>query len=268
MKLSIGKAWDETSAFLGREARLLAPVALALFASPTVLAQWAYPGGNSAGGPGWLMIPVLLAVLVGQMTIVLLVNGWPGSIGEALGKALRRLPVLVGALMIVFLPIAIVATLVLGATLVGAGITDSAGLTPAALAKLPGFLWLMFAIVVLFLYLGVRMFPVSAIAASESVGPIALLKRSWRLTRGVFWRVLALVLLLGVVGLILSSAVTTVVGSVATLATGDPQPFNTSAMIVALASGLIGALVSTVSAAMAGRVYAQLAAPDASVPSS
>lgn len=266
MKLSIGKAWDETSAFLGREARLVAPVALAMFALPTVLAEWAYPGGNAVGGAGWLMIPVLLAVLAGQMTIVLLVNGWRGSIGEALGKAARRLPVLVGALMIVFLPIAVLATLVIGGTLVGAGITDPAAVTPAALAKMPAFLWLVLVLVILFLILGVRLFPVSAIAASEAVGPIALLKRSWRLTRGVFWRLLALVLLLGLAGLILSSAVTMVVGSVATLAVGEPKAFNTSALIVALASGLIGALVSTVSAAMAGRVYAQLAAPEPSVP--
>ncbi len=268
MKLSIGKAWDETSAFLGREARLVAPVALALFTLPTVLAEWAYPGGNAAGGAGWLMIPVLLAVLAGQMTIVLLVNGWRGSIGEALGTAARRLPVLVAALFIVFLPIVIVATLVIGATLVGAGVTDPAAVTPAALAKLPGFLWLMLVLIILFLILGVRLFPVSAIAASERAGPFALIKRSWQLTRGVFWRLLALVVLLGVVGLILSSAVTMVVGSVATLAAGEPKAFNTSALIVALASGLIGAIVSTVSAAMAGRVYAQLAAPEPSVPSS
>lgn len=266
MKLSIGKAWDETSAFLGREARLVAPVALAMFALPTVLAEWAYPGGNAAGGAGWLMIPVLLAVLAGQMTIVLLANGWRGSIGEALGKAARRLPVLVGGLMVVFLPIAVLATLVIGGTLVSAGITDPAAVTPAALAKMPGFLWLLLVLVILFFILGVRLFPVSAIAASEAVGPIALLKRSWQLTRGVFWRLLALVLLLGLAGLILSSAVTMVVGSVATLAVGEPKAFNTSALIVALASGLIGALVSTVSAAMAGRVYAQLAAPEPSVP--
>jgi len=266
VKLSIGKAWEETSAFLGREARLVAPVALAMFALPTVLAEWAYPGGNATGGAGWLMILVLLAVLIGQMTVVLLVNGWRGSIGEALGKAARRIPVLILALIIVFLPIAIVATLVIGVTLVSAGITDPAAVTPAALAKMPGFLWLMLVLIILFFFLGVRLFPVSAIAASEAVGPIALIKRSWQLTRGVFWRVLVLVVLLGLVGLILSSAVTLVVGSVATLAAGDPKAFNTSALIVALASGLIGALVSTVSAAMAGRVYAQLAASEVSVP--
>ncbi len=270
MKLSIGKAWEETSAFLGREARLVAPVALATFALPSILAKWAYPGGTTGGGAGWLMLIVLLAVLVGQMTVILLVNGWRGSIGEALAKAARRLPVLVGALIIVFLPIVLIATIALGSALVSAGISDPAAVTPAAVAKIQGVAWIVVALAVAFIFLGVRMFPVSAIAANESVGPIGLIKRSWILTRGVFFRILALVVLLGLVGLILDSAVTMVIGSVATLAAGEPKAFNTSALLVALASGLVGAVVSTVSAAMAGRVYAQLAGtpnvPNVTVP--
>lgn len=266
MTLSIGQAWEETSAFLSKEARLVAPVALATFALPTVLADWAYPGGTAGSGAGWLLVLVLLVVLVGQMTVVLLVNGWRESIGEAMGKAARRLPILVAALIIAFVPVAIIATLAIGGTLVSAGIDNPAAVTPAALAKLPGFLWAVLILTILFVILGVRLFVASAVAVSEGVGPIALIKRSFHLTAGNFWRLLALVLLLGLVALILDSVVTMVVGSVATLAMGEPKAFNTSALIVALASGLIGALVSTVSAAMAGRVYAQLTKPEASVP--
>lgn len=258
MKLSIGKAWEETSAFLGKEARLVVPVALATFALPSILVQWAYPGGTTGGGAGWLMILVLLAVLVGQMTVVLLVSGWRGSIGEAMTKAVRRLPALVAALVIVFLPIVVIATIALGGALVSAGITDPAAVTPAALAKIPGVAWVVFLLTLAFIFLWVRMFPASAIAANETAGPIELIKRSWQLTKGSFWRLLALILLLGVVGLILNWAVTMVVGSIAALAAGEPRAFNLSAMLVALASGLVGAIVSTVSAAMIGRVYVQL----------
>lgn len=266
MKLSIGKAWEEASAFLGREGKLVAPVALATFALPAILAGWAFPQGGAGGGAGLLMLLVLLVTLIGQMTVVLLVNGWHGSIGQAMGNAARRVPILVGALILVFLPIALVATFALGGALVNAGITDPAAVTPAALAKMPTFLWVVTLFTILLIYLGVRLFPISAIAAMEPVGPIALLKRSWRLTRGTFWRLLVLVLLLGLIALVLNWAVTAVVGSIATLAAGDLKPFNTSALLVALASGFVGAIVSTVSAAMAGRVYAQLAGPEASVP--
>lgn len=259
MKLSIGKAWEETSVFLGREARLVAPVALATFALPSVLAGWAYPGGGRGGGANLLLILVLLVVLVGQMTIVLLVNGWRASVGEAMIKAMRRLPMLIGALLLVFLPVMLIAIVGFGVSLSSAGITDMSQLTPESIARLPNVIWLLLFLALFFIIAGVRLFPISAIAASESGGPIALLRRSWTLTKGVFWRILVLVVLLGIVAIVLDSAVTLVVGSIAALAAGEPRAFNLSALIVALASGLVGALVSTVSAAMVGRVYAQLA---------
>lgn len=260
MKLSIGKAWDETSAFLGREARLVAPVALATFALPSILADWAYPGERPGAGAMLVLLVLLLAVLVGQMTIVLLATGWSGSIGEAMTKAVRRLPALIAALLIVFVPVMSIAVVGFGASLASAGITDPAALTPEAIARLPNILWLVLFLSLFFFIAGVRLFPISAVAASEAVGPIRLLKRSWALTSGVFWRLLVLVLLLGLVAVVLDSAVTMVVGSIATLAAGEPRAFNLSALIVALASGLVGAIVSSVSAVMVGRVYAQLSA--------
>ena len=258
MTLSIGKAWEETSAFLGKEARLVAPVALATFALPAILAGWAYPGRATGGGAGWLLVLVLLAAMVGQMTIVLLVNGWRGSIGEAMTKAARRLPTLLGALIIAFLPVMLVAVVGFGASLTSAGITDPAALTPEVIAKLPNIGWLLLFLALFLIVVGVRLFPISAIAASEPIGPIKLLKRSWALTKGVFWRLLVLALLLGIVAVVLDLAVTAVVGSIAALAAGEARAFNLSALIVALAGGLVGAIVSTVSAAMVGRVYAQL----------
>jgi hypothetical protein len=66
-------------------------------------------------------------------------------------------------------------------------------------------------------------------------------------------------LLLVFVAVILDAAVTAVIGSVAALAFGEARAFNLSALLVALASGLVGAAVSTVSATMVGRDYAQLA---------
>jgi hypothetical protein len=257
VKLSIGKAWEETSAFLGKEARLVAPVALATFAFPAVLSGWAFPGG-ATGAMGWVMLLALIVALIGQMTIVLLANGWRGSIGEAMGRAVRRLPVLIGALLIVFLPLILIAIIAMTAVLSSAGITDPTTLTPQTLARVPNIGWIALLLTLFFIVAGVRLFPVAAIAANEPVGPIALLRRSWRLTSGSFWRLLALVLLLGVLTMVVSQAVTAVTGSVAALAVGEPRPFNLSALLIALATGLVGAIISTVSATMVGRVYAQL----------
>lgn len=257
MKLSIGKAWDEASAFLGREARLIAPVALAAFAIPAVLARWAFPN-NPQGSAGLLMLLVLVIGLIGQMTIILLAVGWHGSVGQAMRKAVNRLPVLLGALIIVFFPLMLVAGIAIGALLFGSGIVDPSAIAPEALMKIPGMMWITLLFAVLVVFLGVRMFQATAVAVHEPVGPIALIKRSWQLSRGVFWRLFALFLLLALAGQILTYVTTITIGSVVVLATGEPKPFNTSALLIALAIGLVGAIVSSISAAMAGRVYAQL----------
>lgn len=258
MTLSIGQAWEETSAFLGREARLVAPVALATFALPAVMTGWAYPGGGQGSIASLLLIVVLLAVLVGQMTIVLLATGWGGSIGQAMLKAMRRVPALIGALLIVFLPIMLVTVIGFGVSLSSAGITEVSQLTPDSIARLPNILWLLVVLTLVLIIAGVRLFPISAIGASEAGGPITLLRRSWTLTKGSFWRILVLAFLLAIVAVVLDRAVTAVVGSIAALAAGEARAFNLSALIVALAAGLVGALVSTVSATMVGRVYVQL----------
>ena len=260
MTLSIGKAWEETSAFLAREGRLVAPVALATFAFPATLAGWAYPGNPGGGGAGWLLLLVMLVALVGQMTVVQLVNGWRGSIGQAISNAGRCLPKLLGALIIAFLPLMLVAIVGMGVSLTSAGITDPATLTPEMIAKLPYVGWLLLFVTLFLIIVGVRLFPIAAIAVSEPLGAIKLLKRSWILTNGGFWRLLVLALLLGIVAVVLDLAVTAVVGSIVTLAVGEPAAFNVSALLIALVSGLVGAIVSTVSAAMAGRVYVHLSA--------
>ena len=257
MKLSIGKAWEETSAFLGKESRLVAPVALATFAFPSILSGWAFPGG-STGAMGWVMVLVLILALIGQMTIVLLANGWRGSIGEAMGRATRRLPVLIGGLLIVFLPLILIAIIALTAVLAGAGITDPTTLTPQSIARVPNIGWIALLFLLFFIVASVRLFPAPAIAANEPVGPVALRRRSWRLTSGSFWRLLAHVLRLFVLTIVVSWAVTAVIGSVAALAAGEPRPFNLSALLIALATGLVGAVISTVSATMVARVYAQV----------
>jgi membrane-anchored glycerophosphoryl diester phosphodiesterase (GDPDase) len=265
--LSIGKAWEETAAFLGSEARLVVPVALATFALPSVLAGWALPDNAAPGDGGWtgllLLVLVLLAVMVGQMTIILLALGWKGSVGDALRKAVGRLWALLAASLMVFLPLCLVAVIAIGTVLAGAGITDPAQLTPESMAKVPNIGWVVLLLGVVLIFIGTRLFPMSAVAAAESAGPVDLIRRSWALTKGNFWRLFALLLLLLIAALVLDRAATSVVGLLATIVTGEPRPFNVSALLVALASGLVGAAVSAVSASMVGRVYAQLTAAPA-----
>jgi hypothetical protein len=51
-----------------------------------------------------------------------------------------------------------------------------------------------------------------------------------------------------------------------TIAAGEPQPYNLSALIVSLADGIVSAGISAVSAALVGRIYVQLSSSAATVP--
>jgi Membrane domain of glycerophosphoryl diester phosphodiesterase len=269
-KLSIGKAWEEASAFLVREIRLVTPVALALFAVPAALMGWINPGGQPAtapGGLGWpLTLIALIVTMIGQMSIAALAIGWSGSIGGVMALAARRVWGLLGTVLLVFVPLTIL-TIIAVAVLIGsAGITDPGEMTPQALAATPGIGIILIVLVLLFLFIGVRLFPISAIAITETANPLKLLSRSWRLTRGHFLRLLAVLLLVVIAAMAASIAVTTVVGSLMALVAGEPKPFSLSALITALADGIIASAISAISAAMVGRIYVQLSAGQASVP--
>jgi len=73
-------------------------------------------------------------------------------------------------------------------------------------------------------------------------------------------------LLILIASFVASVAVTAVIGSLMTLAAGEPQPYNLSALIVSLADGIVGAGISAVSAALVGRIYVQLSSAAPTVP--
>ncbi|MDP9422633.1 MAG: hypothetical protein M3Q19_07355 [Pseudomonadota bacterium] len=268
--LSIGKAWDEASAFLKRESRLVTPVALAMFMVPATLYGWYNPSGDpnqASAGLGWPITLILLAMtIMGQMVIAGMAIGWAGSVGAGLRHAFKRVWGVLGALMLVFIPLTILLLLAIAVLLGGAGITDPADVTPQSIAMIPGITPLLLVMVALFLYVGTKLFPIAAVGMVETANPLRLLGRSWKLTGGAFWRLLGTFLLILVVNLVASLAVLAVIGSIMTVAAGEAQPYNLTALIVALFDGLVGALIAAISAALVGRVYAQLAAPIRSVP--
>ena len=93
--LSIGKAWDEAKAALLANRKLIVPVALGLILLPAVVVSMVEPrvppGEQPPAGP-WMLIALLMVIVmvIGQLAIVLLVNGWRGSVGEAIGKCAKH----------------------------------------------------------------------------------------------------------------------------------------------------------------------------------
>jgi len=248
--VSIGTAWSEAAAFVRREKKLLAPLVLALMVVPATVSQLFQPS-NPFAGPGgfqpWMAVAViaLVAGLVGQMAISRLAMGWHGALGETIALALKRLPAVIASLILFFLCISLVllpAIVVL--TLLG-GV--------AATATLANFLTL---IVVFGVAPKILLAP--AIAMDQQLGPWGLVKATWRATRGHYWRLLGFFLLFLAASLIFALAASSVVGTLATLALGKPDPMTVSRLTIALAGGVVQGVVATIYAAMIGRIVAQL----------
>lgn len=254
-KLSIGRAWSESTAAVKRDGRLIVPVALAFAVVPATLFALAVPPAPAGQMPEpgrWaLLYPLLiLAALIGQMAIMRMAIGPAASVGEAIRHALRRAPPVVAAALIFALP----------AMLILLPIAMPVVANPTNPPPMAALLFLVASLVLLCLW--VRLMLMTASGVAETIGPIAIIKRSWSLTRGHFWRLLAMVALFGIVAWIAISAVHWVVGSVVIVALGKPEPWSVAALLVALIAAIAQTVASVLFAVLLARIYVQLAGSD------
>lgn len=266
-QVSIGKAWDEAKSALRANRKLIVPVALGLVLLPAVIVSMVEPRvvpGDQPPPGAWMLVALAMVIimLIGELAIVLLVNGFRGSVGEAIGKAARRTPVFVLAALCFLVPVVLVFSFMIG--LAGAGATD-AGQIDWANFSTGGWLVLL-ACTIALIYLSVRLLPLLAVVASEATGPIAALKRSFAMTAGHFWRLFGFLVMLMIAFAIVAMAVGAVIMSAVQLTLGEPAPWSLSLLLISLAGGLVQAGFVMVYVAMLARIYAQLAAPIAGVP--
>lgn len=265
--LSIGRAWEEAKATLQANRRLIIPVALGLLLLPAVIVAMVQPpvaAGGQAEPGSWMIaaLIMLIVMMVGQIAIVLLVNGWRGSVGEAIAHAARRTPVLLAAAIIIMVPVILIFSVILAFTAFGA--LSAGEINPSALGP-AGALVLLLCLLVL-VYLAVRLLPMIAAVAAEAIGPVAAIKRSFALTRGNFWRLFAFVVLIMIAFLVAALVAGVVFGSLITLLLGAPEAWSVSHLLIALIGGLVQTAFILVYTAMLARIYAQLAKPAATVP--
>lgn len=265
--LSIGKAWDEAKAALQANRKLIVPVALGMILLPATVVSMVEPqvptGEQPPPGP-WMLVALamLIVMMAGQIAIVLLVNGWRGSVGEAIKQAARRVPTLILAALAISIPVILLFSAVLAVSA-----TDSIEAGQFDWTSISGTGWLLlFLCFLLLLYIAVRLLPLVAVAACETLGPIATLKRCFALTSGQFWRLLGFIVMLMIGFLIVAMVVGMVVGGLVTLAFGHPEPWSIALLLIALAGGLVQAGFVMVYTGMLARIYAQLSAGQASVP--
>lgn len=264
--LSIGKAWDESRQILARDGRLISSIALALILVPQALAGVIAPPPNLSGvePPVWMpaiTTLVLCASIVGQMAIIRLALGPTATVGEAISHGLRRfIPALFSLILFGIGLVLILTPLFL--LVAGSGALEAIAEGRSA----PQAGGAMLLIVLLLVLIWARFQMILPVATAEDGGPIKVLKRSWELTAGHYWKLLGFVALLLITALIVLLTAQLFGGIIAKLAMGEITPLSISALIVALITAAVQTAVTAVLSTILARIYAQLAAPQAGVP--
>jgi hypothetical protein len=263
-KLSISQAWDETRAILARDGKLISTVALALFVLPGIILNLVMPAvrAGEIPQPGlWLMVVVLvlLVSLVGQLSVIRLALGPHITVGEAIVHGTHRLIAYLGAIVVWLAPILIADSLLYQVMKADPAHPSVAAAVGVLLISLAG------------LILAVRLILLSAVASAEGGHSFELLRRSWELSHGNWWRLFGFLLIFGVGALVLLWAIQSVIGLSVRLAFGDLSVLSVGGLIVIIIGQLISGALSVILFVMLARLYAQRAGPagaQASVPSS
>ncbi len=269
-RLSISRAWEESKAIFARDGRLLVAVALALIVLPTIIVGLAAPTAQSeeAGAlANGLQLVASLIAIVGQVALIRLAIGPATTVGGAIAHGGRRFLAAFGALLLMVLAFAvIVLPLLMGFAAAGIIESPTSGTPPTGTAAL-----VILLVIVLVLALAVRFILTMPIASAERIGPVAIVKRSWNLSKGHYGRLLGLMVLLLVAALLLVLTATAIGGVLARILSPDLEPFSLGALILALFGGIAQGAFTILSSLMIARVYVQLAGTsdvEVSVPAS
>ncbi len=255
-KLSIAAAWDESTAFVRRDFGRLFLIAFGLLALPTVILQSFMPQpapGQPAEGGAWILlfiIPAIIISVLGSLTIAALAVAPGTQPGDAFARALRRLLPMVGAALLLLAAVFIcgLPLLIMAAILSGGTQAESAA----------GALWTMLILLPVFVFVSVRLMLMTPVGAAEEGGPVAIVKRSWALTRGHFWRLLGFMIIFMIIFIVVSLAVMFVGGSVVMLIAGNPVESGLARVLIGLLGGLVNAALMLYFTAMLARIYVQL----------
>jgi len=267
-KLSISKAWDETTHILAQDGKLVTSVALALIVLPQAISGVIAPPPTLSGAnpPSWMPLVVLavgILSITGEIAIMRLALGRT-SVGEAIAHGGRRVGPAFLALFLVVVALAIVLVPVMVLMAGSGGFESLADDQPTAAA-----LRAVFIVFVMCLFAAPRFQLLIPAAAGESGGPIHLIRRGWQLADGVYWKLfgfLVLTLLVAVMVVLFVGQI--MVGILVRATFGTIHPFSIGALVAALLTSAVSAAFAATFSVILARIYVQLSGRKASVPSS
>ena len=258
--------WNAMADFLRAHKRALLPIVLLGLFVPLTIGQLAEmvqaeTGSETAPGIAASLISFLVAVIAlwAQISITAMALE-PLSAGAAARTGLRRLPAVIGILVLVTIVLMVLALPVLFVFWragMGQGVMHAPDVSPLYLAFV-----VLYAIVyaVALVVLIARLIVTTPVIVAERNG-LSALRRSWQLTRGYGAAIIGIVLLFGIVALIAQLAVKTVLGSILLLFLGGEGSFSLSAILIACASGIVLTIVSVIQFAFLAKLYLALSRP-------
>jgi hypothetical protein len=266
MTFDMSEAWREATVMIKANREVLTIIAGIFVFLPGVLAGFALPEMNASfDNPaamqaqvlafyadwGWALLLMVLLQVAGYLAMLALLRDRSRpTVGQAIGAGLKGLLPAIGAYLLFLLamiPVALVLILVVALLAVVAG---EAGSTIVGVVLGMG-------MAVFFIYALVKLSLWAPVIAIDKVhNPLAVLRRSWRMTKGKSLPLFLFYLLLAVVYVVITIVVGMVAGALA-LVLGA----SAGVIVSALLSGFLGAVAAVIYVAVLAAIHRQLSGP-------
>ncbi|HET9509657.1 MAG TPA: hypothetical protein VFO80_00770 [Sphingomonas sp.] len=262
--VKMGYVWDRTVETLGDRLGVILPIAIFGIFLPSAGLTVAEGLRESAApllkiGLSLVSLVASLLSLWSQLAIIAAAIDPRRGPADATGTASRRLFPAIG----VFLLLGIAASVLLipAFVLLTLGGLDSTALATGQveMSRLaPGFvgfavLYALIAMIVI-LFVGARLAPVTSVVVEERRGAGAI-AHAFRLTRGLTWRLVGVLLLYAIVTMVSVLAVQTVLGTILRLFDSGTGPITMTGVVTAIAAAAVSAVFTVLASVFCARLY-------------
>lgn len=262
--VKMGYVWDRTVETLNDRLSVILPIAILGIFLPSCVTT-SLEGLREAAAPGakmGLSLVSLFASLLSlwaQLAIIAAAVDLRRATGDVAGLATKRLLPAIGAFFLIglaatLLMLPAVVLVVLGgidanAMATGQVVVERLNGTYVGIATLYGLV-----AIIAILFLGARLAPLSAVIVEERRGAGAI-PYAFRLTRGLTWRLVGVLLLYGIVALVSVLAVQTVFGTVLRLFDSGTGPITLTGVATAIATAAVSAVFTVLATIFCARLY-------------
>lgn len=253
---AINEAWEDTRAFIRREASLLAPLALAtLFVADVVgtLARPTDPATQASALGTFVMLASAVWSIVGQLAITALVLKPGASVGEALALGGARL----GKVLLIALLLGLGLSLMMMPVVMAIVQSGANPAQPETMRNIPGWaaIYALFLMIVM-IWAGARLIFINALVVDRNPGAVAAIRTAFAMTRGMVAQIILALIVYLVVLFVLMSAIRGVAGSAFALVGAAVGSAFTGNVLSAIVAGLVATALSAVAAVFVASLYA------------